>query len=209
MKKISIICAFALMAFLSSCSLVDLVDNAEEYSKYTRDIESGKLFEEERGTVEYQDGSLLTFKDFGRKYCYRLGYSSTRILFDNNSVSTIDDTLRTFAVISVGESEQATYWEKCPFLFQKPYYDAINNGVKIAGLFSGENIKYTKTKKTIAGKECDVYSLEGTSWGGWHRILFLLQENETQDPSLQAVSVQSEAKDDWLIVPSGYTKISQ
>ena len=209
MKKINLICAFALMAFLSSCSLVDLVDNAEEYSKYTREIESGKLFEEERGTVEYEDGSVLTFKDFGRNYCYRMEYSSTRVLFDNYSVSTIDDSLQTYAVLSVGESEQASYWAYCPFLFQKPYYDAINDGVKIASIFSSENIKYAKTKKTIAGKECDVYSLEGSSWGGWHRILFFLQGVNDQKPELQAVSVSSDARDEWLRVPSGYSNISE
>jgi hypothetical protein len=66
----------------------------------------------------------------------------------------------------------------------------------------------TVTKKTIAGKECSIHSVEKptikTSTGGWNGILFFASLND--ENSIQVVSFSETVPGNFFTIPEEYTK---
>lgn len=164
MKKLFKLAAIAAAAVsLSSCTLASIVKDYVKVAEEAAEIASGKVFLVEKGTVTYDDGSILTFKDNGKNWA--------SILVDGDYKSGI--VVKDEVMYQINYSEK-TYYKMdaeggtvCPFIFWETLYEFGNDF---------EEAAISKGSQTIAGKDCKLFEVDGETLGGWKRILFLSNE---------------------------------
>lgn len=149
------------MAGAVSCNIIgDVIDGIGEITAEANEIASGKVFTVEKGEVTYNDGSVVTFKDYGKIWQLKDGNELT--IFKEGVLYTIDlDTNTGY------RTDYADSYSGCPFIFWEKLYEY---GDKLGG-------DVRKSTETIAGKKCTVFTTsDGESVGGWERVLFKSDE---------------------------------
>jgi len=141
--------------------LVDAVpDGAEAVSAEAAEIASGKAFTVEKGEVTYQDGTIFTFKDYGKTWMAKV----------DNSASIHVDGFYYVVDLESGIGYKMTDSEgygSCPFIFWEKLYKYGDQW--------GAELK--ESTETIAGKKCVVFTApDGTVVAGWNRVLFKSDE---------------------------------
>lgn len=167
MKKIYNFAAVVAAAVtLASCGVVDLVKDYAKVAQEAAEIAEGKMFTVETGTVTYDDGMVLTFKNYGRNW-------ASIDIEPDGSKSGIIVTDRYMYQVSFGEGVYTKMaveeygFAGCPFIFWETLYE-FGDDINPAAVSKG-------TEK-IAGKTCKVFEVDGEVMGGWSRILFLTDE---------------------------------
>lgn len=167
---------------ISSCSIIGgVLTGLEEINDEAEEIASGKVFTVAKGSVTYNDGTVLTFKEYGKVW---KSETETEIFIVNDGICyTID--VETGTGYSIDYTEGFT---GCPYIFWEKLYkfgDALGAEIK-------------ESKATIAGKKCTVFKADdGTEVAGWERILF--KDGDT----LEAVSWSDNVPNDAFSV-DGY-----
>ncbi|MCQ2142617.1 MAG: hypothetical protein MJY56_00965 [Bacteroidales bacterium] len=161
--KIAAVAAAALC--FSSCMLSGLVKSSKKVIDEGIEIAKGNMFTIEEGTVTYDDGSILTFKKFGRNW------ASIDVEDGERSATIVTDDYVYDIDLATGEYEESAageyFFDLCPYVFWEALYE-FGDDVNPAGV--------KKSDMTIAGKTCKVFDVDGDLIGGWCRIVFLTSE---------------------------------
>lgn len=166
MKKIHFwaVLTASMMAF-SSCGLVEsLTAIAQE----AEEIAEGKCFTVKEGTVVYENGTIVTFTDYGKNWAsfapeYEGDSTALGIIVKDGQWHVLDYASRTYYV-----NNSSDIYGGCPYIFWEKAYELGKKWGNIEGEFSVK-----KSSETIAGKKCTVFANGDEKIGGWQRILFL------------------------------------
>lgn len=147
----------ALAIGMSSCFFSGLNASLKEIEE----VMDGKVFQIPMGKVTYDDGTTLSFEEYGKKQ--RVENGTDVLLY-------LDKTYYSFNT----EKKTGT---KHTFTSEYTYntaYCFLEETWKLANY--NESVK--KSSETIAGKKCTVYtdSEDGTKYGGWERISFVMND---------------------------------
>ena len=147
----------ALTIGMSSCFFGGLNASLKEIEE----VMEGKVFQIPKGTVTYDDGTTLSFEEYGKKQ--RIEKGTDVLLY-------LDKTYYSF-------NTQEKTGTKYTFTGEYTYntaYCFLEETWKLANY--NENVK--KSSETIAGKKCTVYtnSEDNSKYGGWERISFVINE---------------------------------
>ncbi len=188
MKKLYLVVTLIVTLGLTSC-LTTAVKNLEKVTEEATEIAEGKCFTVKQGTITYEDGRVVTFKDYGKTWA---------------SANATEHTVVKDGAYYVLDVENKTYYESyysdsysgCPYIFWENLYEYGDK-------WAGSNIK--KSTETIAGKKCTIFTTEDQQTvGGWERVLFLsINGDGTTD--FRAKSWSDNA-DESLLSLDGYTK---
>ena len=166
LKNLIIVAVSGMMALgITGCTMLgSVVTGVQEVSKEAEEIASGKVFTVEKGVVTYNDGTILTFKDFGK--VWKVQTEGALTIANEDDYYVIDLETNTGY-----RTENYEGFSGCPFIFWEKLYE-FGDGL-------GAEIK--KSKATIAGKKCSVFTGEdGAVVAGWERVLFKSDEIEAE-----------------------------
>ncbi len=190
MKKIHFIFAILVSMCMTSC-LMSALNDVTKVTEEAEEIAEGKCFTVKTGTITYEDGTIVTFKDYGKTWATFIEASSERVVVKDGTYYALSVTNKTYTEEYYGDS-----YSGCPFIFWESAYE-------LGDKWGGE-IK--KSKETIAGKKCTVFTAEdGSKVGGWERVLFL-EAGGDGSVSRRAKSWNASA-DESLFSLEGYTLI--
>ncbi len=185
MKKLFFV--FLIPLCMTSC-LSALLGGINKIAEEAQEIAEGKCFTVETGTVTYEDGTVVTFKEFGKTWASLEG--DERIVVKDGIYYVVDEEEKTY----YAEYSDEDLYSGCPYIFWESAYEW---GDKIPGT------ELTKSTETIAGKKCTVFSTsEGSKIGGWERILFLSVDSEDSE-DMRAKTWNAKA-DEALFSLEGY-----
>ena len=169
----------ALTIGMSSCFFGGLNASLKEIEE----VMDGKVFQIPKGKVTYDDGTTLSFEEYGKKQ--RVENGTDVLLY-------LDKTYYSF-------NTQEKTGTKYTFIGEYTYntaYCFLEETWKLANY--DETI--TKSTETIAGKKCTVYtdSDDNSKNGGWERISFVIND-------VRATSFTTSVPANAFTVPTDYT----
>ncbi len=189
MKKLHFIFAVLVSMCMTSC-LMSALNDVAKVTEEAEEIASGKCFTVKTGTITYEDGTIVTFKDYGKTWASHVEATGERIIVKDGAYYTLNVTDKVYYEEYYGDN-----YSGCPYIFWENMYEFGDD-------WGEENLK--KSTEVIAGKKCTVFTAEdGSKVGGWERVLFL----ETAGDDMvyyRAVSWDASA-DDSLFSLEGYT----
>lgn len=155
MKKIYFAAISIVGAFLfTSCVMSDLKKVTDE----ANEILSGNVFLIPTGQVEYTDGTVFIFADYGKRQKITKGTDIE--IYDNKTWYSLDSETKTgYKYTYSGEYDYCTTYcfMENTYLVDSKYDEELKKG-----------------SQTIAGTKCNVYTeSDGDKIGGWKRILFI------------------------------------
>ena len=166
----------ALTIGMSSCFFGGLNASLKEIEE----VMDGKVFQIPKGKVTYDDGTTLSFEEYGKKQ--RVENGTDVLLY-------LDKTYYSF-------NTQEKIGTKYTFTSEYTYntaYCFLEETWKLANY--DETI--TKSTETIAGKKCTVYtdSDDNSKNGGWERISFVMND-------IKATSFTTDVASDAFTAPA-------
>ena len=169
----------ALTIGMSSCFFGGLNASLKEIEE----VMDGKVFQIPKGTVTYDDGTTLSFEEYGKKQ--RVENGTGVLLY-------LDKTYYSF---NTQEKTGTKYTFTSEYTYNTAYC-FLEETWKLANY--DETI--TKSTETIAGKKCTVYtdSDDNSKNGGWERISFVINE-------VRATSFTTSVPANAFTVPADYT----
>lgn len=188
--------------------LYEDVSNNPQVVAEENEIQSGKLFTIESGSVTYNDGMVLSFVDYGKKYYLDLKGQSQAVIWDGSCVYTLDHEEKTYTTISGSGASTFALNAMRPYVFNEVLWDLSYKKAEKYGDYMSEEL--VVKSETIAGKSVKLYGDKGEDGthefvGGWNRILVYEGSGDSSNPNtLVAVSIK-ESYSGSFTVPSGYT----
>jgi len=185
----------------------DLLQNPQVVAE-ENEIKSGKLFTIESGSVTYNDGTVLSFVDYGKKYRMDLESESSSLIWDGSCLYTLYHNNQTYtatngtSVLTLALSAVRTY------VFNEVLWELSYKQALKYESYRPEDV-LVKTE-TIAGKSVKLYGdrdEEGNPQftGGWSRILVYQDGGDASgSDALVAVSIK-ESYSGSFTVPSDYS----
>jgi len=150
---------FIAVAFgMSSCFVLgDVNDSLKEIAE----VMEGKVFGIPNATLTYSDSITFSFADYGKKQRIEKG---TEVLIYVDS---------TYYMLDTETQTGGKYTFSGEYLFNTTYC-FLEETWKLANYDDAVN----KSSEKVAGKKCTVYidSEDGTKYGGWERILFIMDD---------------------------------
>lgn len=156
--------AAATMVF-ASCGMVGIIKDAAKVAEEALEISEGKMFTVKNGTVKYNNGTTLTFKNYGKNWATIDELEGSGTIITDDYMYVLDLANRTYTKTANWGYEFAG----CPYIFWETLYEFGDDNTPAA---------VSKGKRNIAGKSCKIYEVEGEIAGGWNRILFITSEME-------------------------------
>lgn len=188
----------------SNGSYENLLQNPQVVAE-ENEIQSGKFFTVESGSVTYNDGTVLSFVEYGEKYRLDLPAESSSLIWDGSCLYTLYHDSKTYmvtngtGVLTLATNAVRTYVFN-EVLWELSYKEALK--------YVAEDI-VLKTE-TIAGKNVKLYGdkdEEGNQQftGGWSRILVYQGNGDVSSTdAIVAVSIKDSYSGSFT-VPSDYT----
>ena len=170
----------ALTIGMSSCFILGGLNDS---LKEIEEVMEGKVFQIPKGTVTYDDGTTLSFEEYGKKQRIEKG-TDVWLYLD-----------KTYYSFNTQEKTGTKYTFTGEYTYNTAYC-FLEETWKLANY--DETI--TKSTETIAGKKCTIYtdSEDGTKYGGWERISFVINE-------VRATSFTTNVASNAFTVPTDYT----
>lgn len=175
----------------------EIEDKQEQaYDKEYQEISDGKLFEIKAATVEYSNGSVLAFDNYGKE-----GY----LLTQDNVMMLVKDGFTYIANLNEKyyvKTEGGEFEVGASFVFREESFRYMHEH------FSGTYyVGLKESKKTVAGKNCVdfVYTVDGKSVevAGWKRIL-MFNSSTSDNDVLEATSIKESAN---IALPDGLSEL--
>lgn len=163
MKRILKLAAVVAAAMtLSSCGMIDLAKAAMKVTEEAAEIAQGKMFTVETGTVTYNDGTVLTFKKYGKNWAAISEEDGDRggVIVTDSYIYQVSFTEGVYTKTAAEDYG----FSACPFIFWESLYE-LGDDVDKPGVSKGT--------ETIAGKTCKIFEVDGETIGGWSRVVFL------------------------------------
>lgn len=172
------------------------------------EIQSGKLFTIESGSVTYNDGTVLSFVDYGRKFQLDFQERFSSMFWDGVCLYTLYHDNKTYTVVNGNNVLPYALGKVRPYVFNEVLWElTYKQSEKYDGYVPED---YLVKSEIIAGKSVKLYGEkkeDGTQqfMGGWNRILFYNGDADSSSPNtLVAVSIK-ESYSGSFTMPSGYT----
>lgn len=230
MNKVFKTMAMTALAFsFTGCGefLEDFLNDTEALTQEIEEMESGKLFQVEQATVQYENMGKIAFRNYGKDFYMDNVYmndstvelSDSKVLVTDGIIYLINDSLKSYTKTDYRIIEgMADYAESLYMVYARAFVymnETYKNAVKVGKLesaISAVNIK--AGTMTVAGKECDYisYSQEDgfVKMGGYKRVLMYLEDNSDSYNSgvlLKATSFSEKADESLFTVPAGYREV--
>ena len=215
-KRFKFLAFAAIAASLTGCeAITDMIDDTEAMIAEQEEVMSGKLFQIEQATVEYNNGLKFTFTDYG-KNCAISDKSKTEeeiIVIKDKSTYFLNPEEKTYMKISNAEDldiEINSYAMR--FVYMAELYKYSVKAGKIETMVTAANFK--SEKFTIAGKSCEGVSYtagkETVKMAGYKRVMMLLEDNSDSEDndSMRATSFTEKADAAMLTIPSDYKEVN-
>lgn len=232
MKKVFKLMAMAAVAVsFAGCGelLEGVLDNAEALTQEMTDIQEGKLFQIEQGTVEYENMGRIAFRNYGKDFYLDNVYmndstvelTDSKVIVKDGIVYMINDSLKSYTktdcrnIDGMGEySESLALSYARVFVYMNETY---KNAVKIGKLEAAATASNLKAgTMTVAGKEIDYISYnrgkEFVKMGGYKRVLMYIEDTTSSENGgilLKATSFKEQADASLFTVPAGYREIKE
>lgn len=166
----------ALTIGMSSCFFGGLNASLKEIEE----VMDGKVFQIPKGTVTYDDGTTLSFEEYGKKQ--RVENGTDVLLYLDKTYYSFNTAGKTGTKYTF--TSEYTY--NTAYCFLEETWKLANYDETI-----------TKSTETIAGKKCTVYtdSDDNSKNGGWERISFVMND-------IKATSFTTDVAPDAFTAPA-------
>lgn len=191
-KKLIVFCSLMLVALTMQSCFTKALSDAKKILEEEEEIVSGDIFQISSATVEYSNGIVFAFKEYGR-YQYIEEEDEITIITPKKRYE-LDKRYKSYTAIETDLDESGYYSE---FVF-------LEEAWKVANYWDqyDEESNVSSKKVTICGKSCTIYVNEdGDAEGGWKRII--LYKN-TYDGEVKATSLKESADKSLFEVPADY-----
>ena len=155
-------------------------------------IETGKFFDVEAATIEYTDGSVLMFENYGLNFKLHTTVPENLFIYNGTTLWECDVNSMSYEEYSEPENSHAAgYGALAEYLFTSEMEAVLKISPYVV-----------RSTQTIAGISCTVYrdGEDGDAYAGHKGIIFLLGDD-------LIASSYAETCDAEFVVPEGYTKI--
>lgn len=144
---------------MSGCFFGEINNAAKEIEE----VMKGKVFQIPNGKVTYDDGTTLSFGEYGKKQ--RIEKGTDVLLYLDKTYYSFNTQEKT----GTKNTFSGDYTYNTAYCFLEETWKLANYDSSV-----------TKTSETIAGKSCTVYTdkEDGDKQGGWKRILFVSNDKK-------------------------------
>src|SRR5574344_92002 len=180
---------FITIAATAALGLTSCLSGLSKVSDEANEIAAGKCFTVKEGTVTYESGDIVTFKEYGKEWAQYNAETKTHVVVKGGVYYSIDETAKTYYQTNYGDA-----YSGCPYIFWESAYEWGDK-------WGGAELK--KSHETIAGKKCTVFTTGSEKVGGWERILFLSTSSDGSSV-LRAKSWSNSVTENYFSL-DGYT----